>query len=103
MLTKTVSQAVSSHILKSVSSSSVCNVCFPLILTQPDQADNVWDPQIVLTTVLRKQAEHTLKVKLQDSHTLEKERLKKGGLMEDDDEIRNPNHKRSEIKRRTSP
>lgn len=44
---------------------------FPLSLFQPDQDDNGSAPQRELTTVLRKQAEHTLKVnKLQDSHTL---------------------------------
>jgi len=41
---------------------------FPASLIQPDQEDNGW---LLLTAVLRKKAENTLKVnKLQDSHTL---------------------------------
>lgn len=84
---KSVSRAVSHHSLKSVSHPVKPGVFIsPFPLIQPDQDDNGLASQIELTTVLRKQAEHTLKViKLQDSHTLvtrEKKRQKGAQIAE---------------------
>lgn len=72
MQTKPVSRAVCRHSRKSESHPVKPRVFVsPFSLIHPDQVDNGLDPRIELIAVLRKQAEHTLKVnKLQDSHAL---------------------------------
>lgn len=63
----------------SESSSKHQGLCFPFSLHKPDREDNGFAPQIELTTVLRKQPDHTLKVnKLQDTHALANRKRKKG-------------------------